>query len=524
MNPPVEERLRHALADEAEATTVTSEAWERIESRTTGRRRWELARRPLVFVPALAAVLLAVLVVVNVRDADGNRLRVAGAPGRLLLAPTGVDEQFQLTSTDLDPDRGPNGPTSLRPFGRTSSDGVTLDGAATILVSPRGSYPTGAGGSTLSVEGEPVEVVRGPDGNVTLIWAEEGGPEVQDVVVATYGLSDRELVVLAASLRPGPAETARPALPAGFVPLGDHSRAGRPFEGWHHLRQDWSSGNTAGFNVEITESPGRSLEQVAWEQPGARLVTVRGTRGLLSDADRVRLSWLERPGTSVTVGAYGMSESEVRKVAEGLELVSEKQWAEMVSAVEVADRIDVRDKTAVAAGEIEGRAWKAAVVRPTGAPAGDVCLEVDSVGIMSGTCFHHGPGPSAGQLDQLGVSVEGVRAWAFLTGTVGTGVARVEVRRPDGPTITAVPVGHEVGLPFTFLVVPLPPGSRSVTVVALDAEGRESSRGDLEVPALPPAPQPGAPSPPVRAVPRWPGAPDIHVRPATPVPPTSVPG
>lgn len=456
MKTAIEDRLRHALALEANAVEVASPGG--VDDGSTPGHGPRLPA--VVAALALVAVLMVALVA---HDDRGSRLQATSPPGRLYLAPTEVD-RFRVVHAAISPTMDLENLSARRMFGRRSDDGRSVTARVEVLVYA-GTPAVAPPGETLLVEGERVPIQRGSDGNTMLIWEEDGDRQVH---VATSGLSSVELVALVASLRPGPAETANPALPARFVPAPPSVTATGPEVSV--IRQAWvGSGPNRGFKIAVAEDSALSLESLAWRYPGARPTTVRGQPGVVFDGRRRELAWLERPGAVVTLESEGLTVSQLRGVAERLRPIDQAAWERLVAAAQaVSDPQPIRGPaTVVATGERGGSKWEAKVYELAGAGDPAVCLEVASLDLCH----------------QLHLAVRGVGGLYhgpdFLTGTVGREVARLQVVFADGRTVDAQPVGREAGFPMAFLVVPLGDGERPELVVALDGEGRELSRSEV---------------------------------------------
>jgi len=137
MTGSVEERLRRALAQQAETTTTSPDGWRRIRTAVDGggrmRRRLSL---PLgVLAPVTALVVLAVVLATLGDRGDDRTLHVSGDSGRLYLTPTGVEPRFHL-------DRATDGsslslvpPWTFRAFGRRTAGGPAVE-ASVVIVTP----------------------------------------------------------------------------------------------------------------------------------------------------------------------------------------------------------------------------------------------------------------------------------------------------------------------------------------------------------------------------------------------------
>lgn len=324
MSTPVEERLREALAQQALTTAVGPDGWRRIRARLGPGRRWRPTglRQWLLLAPAAGVAVLALVVVAVLAGRDGDRsVHVTGAGERLYLAPTGVEHRFQLRSADADPQTTPLPPGTFRAFGRRAADGVALEASLVITVPAdhalRGALPPRR---DLRVLGRDVPVAEDSFGLQIPSWTQADG---RTVAVMSFGLSDAELVAAVASLLPGDATTAVPALPPGFTPM----RNGALPEGTMSVSfQNWAAGDGDLFGVSVSESPNATVDDLARWLPGGRATKVRGKTAIFVDRSHRQLAWIERPGVVVTVDAEGLSEKEMVAIAEGLRPVDEAAW------------------------------------------------------------------------------------------------------------------------------------------------------------------------------------------------------
>lgn len=327
MSPQLEERLRHALRQEAETVQAPPGAWEGIRARIQPGRQRRLAR-PGVLVAVAAVVLVAVALAATLRGDDANRLEVTAGPGRLFVAPSAVDG-FRLVYAVIDPpERGSPGPVGgMRVFGRRAGDGVALSASAVVKVP--GEQPSGEPEEGRLRVGETDLVVYRDDlGRRSVTWP---GDDATSVTVSTFGLDDDELAALVASLRSGSALQVQPALPSGFSEV---SRTALPMEPFPLTDQSWQSDAGPSFSVTVVDVPGVTLDMVAGELPGGRAVPVRGTTGIAVDVDVTFLTWIERPGTLVQVMSPELGESAVLEIAEGLRRIDEGEWKRLYATAE----------------------------------------------------------------------------------------------------------------------------------------------------------------------------------------------
>lgn len=320
MSAPVEDRLRRALAQQAETTTTSPDGWRSIQARVDERRRRPAFLRWTVLAPAAVVVtVVAVLLVSLAGDSDDRSLRVTGDTGRLHLAPTGVEDRFRLVSATTEPPTSPPVPWTFRAFGRRAADGFTLS-ASVVVVLPADRARAGATPepAPLRALGQDVAVSVDPMGQRVLTWTQ---PDGRTVGVMTYGLSQTELVALAESLLRGDAAKDAPALPAGFASVHSGTSPGPVAT----TVQSWEASDGVRFRLTVADDPVTENADLAWWLPGGRPVELRGTTGIYR-AQESLLVWMERPGTVVWVQASGLSEREVVDIANGLRTVDEGQW------------------------------------------------------------------------------------------------------------------------------------------------------------------------------------------------------
>lgn len=327
MNASVEERLRRALAHQAATTTTAPDGWRRIRARIEGRRllRPGFARWGVLAPAAAVGVVVMIVAAVLAGSGDDGRVHVAGGPGRLYLAPTGVDGSFHLLAAGSDP-QTPSPAGHYRAYGRRAADGVALEASAVIVVPGDfaliGAIPEP---QPLQVLGRDLTVSGDDAGTRTLSWAQADG---RSVAVITFGLSQPDLVVLAESLLRAEADTAAPALPPGFVAIRDGALAdGLPNVSF----STWEAAPGRRFTVNVSDVPAISVDDLAWWLPGGRATKVRGTTAIYAAHPEGALAWIERPGTTVSVYATGMSEKELTTIAENLRPVDAAAWRDLVA-------------------------------------------------------------------------------------------------------------------------------------------------------------------------------------------------
>ncbi len=327
MSGSVEERLQRALAQQAESTTTSPEGWQRVRTAIDGGegRRRRLSLPWLVLAPAMAVIAIMALVV-TLADGGGNRsLHVTGDSGRLYLAPTGVEPRFHL---DRASDGGPGDalpPSTYRAFGRRAADGFTVEGSVVITMpGDRAMSGTKPEPTPLRALGRDLPVAGNPFGQRSVSWTQADG---RTVGVITFGVSQAELAGVVESLLPGDAAVVVPVLPAGFGPLKSGAIAGAPPVTF----QNWETGDGARFSVAVAEGSDSTVDDLAWWLPGSRARTVRDTTAAYLARDELFLTWIERPGTMVTLQARGLSEQELIAIAEGLRPIDAAAWRELTS-------------------------------------------------------------------------------------------------------------------------------------------------------------------------------------------------
>ena len=330
MSSSVEERLRTALSQQAEATTTSPDGWNRIRARIDrhARVRWPRFGRWALWAPvaAMALVVLMVLTGLVGPDRDGS-VQVAGGGKRMYLAPTNVEGRFGLVAAGRDPQGAlPGG--IFRAYGRRAPDGVALEAAVVVNV-PADFALVGAipEPTPLRALGRDVSVAGDDFGRRILSWTQADG---RSIAATTYGLSQAELVTLTESLLAGDGTQVAPALPVGFVAVRDGTLPEGRLLVSHST---WQARDGAQFLVNVTQYPGVTLDDVASWLPGGRATEVRGTTGIFAARGEGDLIWIEQPGTVVTMHGMGMPPSELLTIAEGLRVLDEAEWRELVAHV-----------------------------------------------------------------------------------------------------------------------------------------------------------------------------------------------
>jgi hypothetical protein len=329
MSTPVEQRLRRALAQQAEATTTSPDGWRRIQARRpqgAGAGRPALKRWTVLAPAAAFAVVLLVLAAVGSGGDRDRTLRVTGDPEPLHLLPTGVEPRFRLIGVTTGTAGDPPPPSTYRAFGRRAADGVAVQ-ASVVITMPGDRARNGATPEPepLRVLGHDVILATDPFGQRTARWHQ---PDGREVGLLTYGLSPAELVTVVESLLPGDASKDAPSLPAGFSSIGSGSMPGGAPP---TVTQTWQSDDGASFMLTVVEEAGATVDKLAMWMPGGQARKLRGTTAIYVSAREAYLAWPERPETTVVVQARGLSEPELVAIAEGLRPVSGVEWRELTA-------------------------------------------------------------------------------------------------------------------------------------------------------------------------------------------------
>jgi hypothetical protein len=328
MTSPVEKRLRHALRQEADTVDPPDDAWARIRARVEPEhRRLDLLRPRVVLAAGAAVALLAVVMAAMFGGGGDTRVQVTTESARLYLAPAGVDG-YDLVYAVIDPEGASTGPAGeMRVFGRRAPDGVALSASVVVMV-PADPFAGDVEERTLRVGNAEVPVYGDELGRRIVRWPDDDG---RTVGVATFGLGDEELAAVVASLQGGPALEVQPSLPPGFAEV---HRGQMPMAPFRLTDQNWQSSDGRSFSVTVVDVPGIALDMIAGEQPGGHAVDVRGTTGIVTDADLAVLSWIERPGTLVQIMSPELDEAALRRIAEGLRVIDEGAWKALYATAE----------------------------------------------------------------------------------------------------------------------------------------------------------------------------------------------
>lgn len=324
MKGPVEERLRRALAQEAETTTTSTDAWRHIQARRAGARRRPAFLRLTVLAPA-AAMVAVIVVLVAVVAGDGERtLRVAGGLRPPHLVPDGVGTRFHLIGGNVAVPGDAPASFTYRAFGRRAADGVALV-ASVVITMPGDRARSGATPEPvpLRVLGQDLTVATDPFGQRNLRWTQKDG---RDVGLLTYGLAQNELVAVVESLLLGDAATAPPSLPNGFDRVDQGSVAGT-----RSITSDiWHVNDGASLMVTVADDPGVSVDELAVWLPGGHATKVRGKTALRLEARETYMTWVERPGMTVTLQARNIAETDLLAIANGLRPMTDAEWGGLI--------------------------------------------------------------------------------------------------------------------------------------------------------------------------------------------------
>jgi hypothetical protein len=416
------------------------------------RRRWPALAAAVAL--AAAAVAGAVLVERNV-----DRDVVAGPTGPLPRLVVGdVPEGMSATGATEVP--GPGSPAStFRLYGEGDADDPLRDGDVGIVVmsGDAGSFATPGG--EVRVRGVQGTMGEDPDYGWSLTWREAG---VGSVLIHSRSMSEAEVLGVAEALRregdglvlDQPPDSYRlvadlPGLPVLFGAGDDGSQV--RYESADAAR--WLS------VAVVAERPG-AFDAIRWL--GGRNASETAVRG--HDAwylppsggaaiSTSMLGWREQPGVLVTVAGTGLSEDELRAVAESLRPATDGEWEELLASGSEEVTATNEDMSTLA----EGPSWRYARDGDEG-----VCFEVVEAGFPSGTCYSDGP--------RLSEGAEQVEAGWWFHGRVSDDVVRIALQQGDRAPqlVDTVPV-EGGGRAWATLL----PDGGVTRIAALDAAGAE---------------------------------------------------
>ena len=333
MNTPVEERLRRALAQQAEATTVAPDGWRRIQARLGPDRRWRPSgfRQWLLLAPAAGVAVVALVIVAVLAGRDGAKH--GPGDGRPRPALPGAHGRGTPLPAPECRSGSPGGPAAardlpgLRPAGRRrcGPGGVARHHRAGRL------RPARSASSETAICGCSIRTCQWPK----TAQGRRSCPGPRRTAGRRWrswrsACPTPQLVAVVQSLLPGDATTATPALPPGFVTV--RSRA-LPERTGPMSVQYWGADDGAGFGVSVSDTPNATVDDLAWWLPGGKATKVRGKTAIYTDRSGGLLTWMERPGVAVTVYGGGLTERELVAIAEGLRPIDETAWQALVDRV-----------------------------------------------------------------------------------------------------------------------------------------------------------------------------------------------
>ncbi len=460
---------------------------------TTGRRR---LTRPLVGIAA-AAVLVAGAGVLWMAVRDGS----TPDPAEMPETPATVEPR-PFVATKL-----PEGMSMVGAFDDAQvGDDAALFGPATIY-GPSDTEP----GLIVYVLGEwsGVDVqdglerfeVDGRQAYVSEVSVGGGGTMVilpldddRAVIAGGPSLSRGELAELATRTAVDDLRATVPedALPDGWRPLLVEPDAMGLMSPLWSLRAASTSG---AWSVYSTGDDGEMLAQLGSVVGGeARMfaatlfaerfeeATVRGRRALVieysrtSDFRAVTVTWLEKPGELLRLSGVGLSIEELLSMAEGVEPVSDDEFADLVERSKLGG-LDADPALTVGEGRFDdGSRWvlRQGTDGSTPSPELNVAIADDTGGSSSQSSSGSSSGSESGR-GLVAVTTVEYEDRTFAAGFVTDGVVAVELRQPDGSVLGNAEVvtgaGHTGWV--TELTVP------ATVAVALDANGNEVGRTTL---------------------------------------------
>lgn len=228
----------------------------------------------------------------------------------------------------------------------------------------------------------------------------------------------------------------------------------------------------------------------------SEVVAVRGHRAVLTrsavGSGAIGLSrslvWLEAPGEVLRVGAIGLSDAELRDLAEHVQPVSASTWQDIQDRTQLGEldpaNADAGPVTRVADGHFaDGTRWLVGVVAADGTEGAGPSLRFSVADVASldssSTSFSttaDGSGPPPAIISQ---EIQAGGAHRYLAALVSEQVASAELRAADGTVVDRPEIASGGGYRVVVLVATpdAPGGGRDL--VLLDAEGKELTRVDL---------------------------------------------
>lgn len=422
-----------------------------------------------------AAVLLAGLAVVVPRLGGGDIAADRAVPWFLLPS---SETRLRVQQAELSPPTDAAGHTIV-----LADEGVTRGYVVTAhpaVGQEAFTAPSGGAVDAVTVHGEPAQLLGGT------LWWNEAGTALN--VASLMAPVDRvELLAVAEGLKlAGDGTPSATVVPAGLAVRVDGPDTTVVPD--TRYRIDYTAEDLDAPSddyLQLTVSEGGDLDVVraslAVFAPGpARVEDVRGhpatVRSGTSDGlTGVALAWEERPGVTVGVLAYGLTEAEVLALARGLRAVDEDAWRDAAGPTLVdggggessaATTAATVPPTVVARGDADGVPWSLRLDNP-GTGTGLVCLTLDAGSLIAGGCAER-----AGRISVVGVSAvadgpAGASVW--ITALVADDVARVEVLDVAGTVVArADRVDADV---IGGVVVVRDAGATGVSIVGYDAAG-----------------------------------------------------
>lgn len=237
----MEDRLGRVLSGLASTTAVSPDGWDRIEARTSSRRRLPGAVR--FGVPALAVALVVALLAVVLRRGD-DRPSVGADPApepraaTARFAPQGLSAYTLESAGTSGGVPAPGDASPVRVYGHRTDGGVRLD-AVVLVVTARSeqdaellrttetgdpppsplcttSWPTGCLGAPVGelTAGGQASAIMAIEGGFKVAWEEPGGPTV---ALLTRGVPQEALATVVEGIRLDGGTAVAEALPNGYI-------------------------------------------------------------------------------------------------------------------------------------------------------------------------------------------------------------------------------------------------------------------------------------------------------------------